>query len=364
MTKRPVSIKQVADAAGVSTATVSNVFSGKKPVKPELAQLVRDVAARLGYRINRSASNLRSGESRVIAVLVPDLSDPFFTTLVTELEARAQTEGYDLIIANAQDDAEIERRRINALLSWQPAGMVIVPCSDEIPEQIRLARDELPIVVADRGSQASGFDTVRIDSLDAGHIAGRHLAELGHRDVLIVASDLALQAIRDRCDGARRPLEDVGGHVETLEVGPVPKQATEKLVRWLERNPVPTAIFAVTDMTTLSSLSALADRKLEVGDDVSVLGFDDYPWMTARRTPITAVHQPIDAIADHIWNTLSQRLRGDTGAASGIELQCTLNVRASTRRVASGGNAAREEANPAGKPGKEETEIARRKPVH
>lgn len=364
MNKRPVSIKQVAGAAGVSTATVSNVFSGKKPVKPELAQLVRNVAAKLGYRINRSASNLRSGESRVIAVLVPDLSDPFFTSLVTELEGRAQTEGYDLIIANAQDDVNIQRRRINALLSWQPAGMVIVPCSDEVPEQVDLARDELPIVVADRGAKATGFDTVRIDSLDAGHIAGRHLVELGHRDVLIVASDLGLQAIRERCNGARKPLEAAGAHVDVIEVGPVPMQATEKLIRWLERNPVPTAIFAVTDMTTLSSLSALADRKLEVGDDVSVLGFDDYPWMTARRTPITAVHQPIEDIADNIWGTLSRRLSGDTGASTHIELQCTLNVRASTRRVATGESVRQKEGKPARRIGKGETETARRKPMH
>lgn len=364
MTKRPVSIKQVADAAGVSTATVSNVFSGKKPVKPELAQHVRDVAAKLGYRINRSASNLRSGESRVVAVLVPDLSDPFFTSMVTELEARAQTEEYDLIIANAQDDVEIQQRRINALLSWQPAGMVIVPCSDEIPRQLDLARDELPIVVADRGAEANGFDTVRIDSVDAGHIAGRHLVELGHRDVLIVASDLGLQAIRDRCNGAREPLEAAGAHVNVLEVGPVPKHATEKLVRWLERNPVPTAIFAVTDMTTLSSLSALADRKLDVGDDVSVLGFDDYPWMTARRTPITAVHQPIDDIADSIWSTLSKRLNGGSGAPSHIELQCTLSVRASTRRVTPGERAPRAKAETAAKAEKGETEKSRRKPMH
>ncbi|MCB1358217.1 MAG: LacI family DNA-binding transcriptional regulator [Maritimibacter sp.] len=364
MTKRPVSIKQVADAAGVSTATVSNVFSGKKPVKPELAQHVRDVAANLGYRINRSASNLRSGESRVIAVLVPDLSDPFFTSLVTELEGRAQTDGYDLIIANAQDDVEIQRRRINALLSWQPAGMVIVPCSDEIPDQIETARDELPIVVADRGAEADGFDTVRIDSLDAGHIAGRHLMELGHRDVLIVASDLGLRAIRERSDGARELLEAAGAHVDVVEVGPAPKKATESLIRWLERNPVPTAIFAVTDMTTLSSLAALADRKLEVGDDVSVLGFDDYPWMTARRTPITAVHQPIEDIADNIWATLSKRLNGSSGAPTHIELQCTLNVRASTRRIARSGSVTREEGEPARGTGKGEAEATRRKPMH
>lgn len=364
MSKRPVSIKQVADAAGVSTATVSNVFSGKKPVKPDLAEHVRKVAADLGYRVNRSASNLRSGESRIIAVLVPDLSDPFFTSLVTELESRAQDDGYDLIIANAQDDLETQRRRINALLSWQPAGVVIVPCSDHVPEQLEAARGDLPIIVADRGAESVGFDAVRIDNVDAGHIAGNHLVDLGHKDVLIVASDLGLQAIRERCRGAQEPLEAAGAHVDVLEVGPVPERATKTLARWFERNPVPTAIFAVTDMTTLSALSALADRKLEVGDDVSVVGFDDYPWMTARRTPITAVRQPIETMADNIWGTLSKRLGGTTGPLEGAELQCTLKIRSSTRRVAPRESIKRDKPKPARKTGKGGTETVRRKPIH
>lgn len=130
MAKRPTSIKEVADAAGVSTATVSNVFSGKKPVKPELAAKVRENATRLGYHINRAASNLRSGQSHVVPVMVPDLSDPFFTSLITEIEALAEADDFDIIVTSSKDDAETEKRRISALLSWQPAGMIIVPSSD------------------------------------------------------------------------------------------------------------------------------------------------------------------------------------------------------------------------------------------
>ena len=95
-----------------------------------------------------------------------------------------------------------------------------------------------------------------------------------------------------------------------------------------------------------------------------MLGFDDYPWMTARRTPITAVHQPIEDIADNIWATLSKRLNGSSGAPTHIELQCTLNVRASTRRIARSGSVTREEGEPARGTGKGEAEATRRKPMH
>ncbi|WP_420395061.1 LacI family DNA-binding transcriptional regulator [Nioella sp.] len=333
MAKRPTSIKQVADAAGVSTATVSNVFSGKKPVNPDLAQRVRDTAAALGYQVNRAASNLRSGQSRVVPVMVPDLSDPFFTQLITEIEARAEADGYDIIVASSKDDPEIERRRVNALLSWQPAGMIIVPCTDRVPEPLVAAKETLPIVLADRGEDAEGFDRVYPDNEEAGRIVGDHLVGLGHRHVLIVASDMRLKAIRRRCDGAARRIEASGGIADLIEVGPEPRHGAAMLSDWLQSHPMPSALFAVTDMTTLAILNCLAARNCEVGRDVSVVGFDDYPWMSARRTPITAIQQPVDGIAQNAWSTLRARMSGKEPDALREPLHCVLRLRASTSRT-------------------------------
>lgn len=331
MAKRPTSIKQVADAAGVSTATVSNVFSGKKPVKPELAAKVRETATRLGYHVNRAASNLRSGQSRIVPVMVPDLSDPFFTSLITEIEALAEADDFDIIVASSKDDADTEKRRIAALLSWQPAGMIIVPSSDAVPEALVAARDTLPIILTDRGVGAKGFDIVLPDNLDAGRQAGAHLARLGHRRVLIAASDLGLQAIQDRCDGVSEQIEAAGGTTDVLAVGPKPTIGAAHLGEWFDANPMPSAVFATTDMTTLSVLTCLAERGIDAGRDVSVVGFDDYPWMSARRTPITAVRQPVEGMAEAIWSTLKDRLAGREPVLAPGNLKCTLEIRASTR---------------------------------
>lgn len=333
MSKRSLSIKEVATAAGVSTATVSNVFSGKKAVKPELADHVRAIAAQMGYRVNKAASNLRSGNSRIVTVLVPDLSDPFFTSLVTHIEDHAQADGYDIIVANAKDDLEVEQRRIAALMSWQPAGMVVIPCSDKVPENLDSTRGEFPVVIVDRGAEAKGYDTVHIDNRDAGAIAANHLVKLGHRRVMVVASDLGLKAIRDRCEGVSERIRSVGGETDILEVGAVPKKGASKLARWLERNNTPTAVVAVTDMTTLAVLTCFAERDCEVGSDISMVGFDDFPWMSARRTPITAVCQPVEEMAAGIWTTLKNRMDGISTKPITIELQCSLHVRTSTRRI-------------------------------
>ncbi|WP_421723871.1 LacI family DNA-binding transcriptional regulator [Bauldia sp.] len=338
MIKRGPSIKQVADAAGASTATVSNVFSGKKPVKPELAARVRDAAEALGYRANRAASNLRSGQSRVVTVMVPDLSDPFFTSLITEIEDHARRDGYEIIVANARDEAETEQGRVAALLSWQPAGMIVIPISDDIPEQLTAVRGDVPIVVTDRGVETEGFDAVRVDNFAAGAMVADHLVELGHRRILLAASDMRLRGIRERCRGAFERMEAVGGSTDIVEIGPVPHHGADHLARWLDRHPWPTAIFAVTDMTTLATLTCLAERKAEIGSDVSVVGFDDYPWMSARRTPITAVRQPIEGIADAVWTTLTRRMEGDETTIMTKPLSCSLSIRASTQPVAGQGN--------------------------
>ena len=111
---KKVSIKDVAKSAGVSTATVSNVFSGKKPVNAELASKVRSVANDLGYTVNKAASLLRSGRNSVVCMLVPDLSDPFFTSIITEVEHLARSDGYEIIVGNSDDDVDVESGRLNA----------------------------------------------------------------------------------------------------------------------------------------------------------------------------------------------------------------------------------------------------------
>lgn len=333
MAERNSSIKDVAALAGVSTATVSNVLNSTKPVSETIASKVRKAAADLGYRANRAASQLRSGKTRVVAILVPDLSDPFFTSLITELESLAQLGGYEIFVANSNDDPEIERGRLEALLAWRPAGMVVIPCSDVMPKCVADECGDVPFVLADRIADTSLTDTVLIDNEDAGRIAGKYIAEIGHRDVLLVASDLKLAAIRQRCKGAEDAIARFGGRVRTLEMGSDASKGSRKFARWMERNDPPTAVFALTDMMTLAVLTCFAQRKTEIPQQISVVGFDDYPWMSARRTALTAVRQPIVEIARAIWERLDARMNGDRQRPQSIVLDCTLEIRDSSQPV-------------------------------
>jgi len=333
MSRREASIKDVAALAGVSTATVSNVLNGTKPVSTTVAGKVRKAADELGYRINRAASQLRSGKNRVVGVIVPDLSDPFFTSIITELEGLARPGGYEIIVANSNDDVQIEHGRLDALLAWRPAAMVIIPCTDNLPPHIRKEGAEVPMVLADRVADTGVVDTVLIDNIDAGKIAARYLTDIGHRDVLLAPSDLNLAAIRQRCEGAESAIRRVGGRVRKLELGSEPNKGAKTLTHWLERNDAPTAIIAMTDITTLGVLTSMAQRKIDIPNQISIVGFDDYPWMSARRTAITAVRQPIVEIAQAIWERLDARMNGDDQPPQTTVLECSLTIRDSARPI-------------------------------
>ncbi|WP_428686712.1 LacI family DNA-binding transcriptional regulator [Roseibium sp.] len=315
MNRKKPSIKEVAALAGVSIATVSNVFSGRKPVNDELKESVHKAARQLGYQLDRAASQLRSGRTRIIAVLVPDLTDTFFATIVSRLETAAFAEGYDVIVASSHNDRSVESSRLKALLSWRPEGLIAVPCSSVIPAELHEASKTLPMVLVDRVATEDAIaDTVTIDNREAGELAARHLLDHGHRDIAIGVSNLDHPPIVERTEGAAALIEQRTGHRPTiLNLGSDITAGTQTFLRWLEAHQVPQAIIALTNVTTLSVLSALAEHHIDIPSQASVVAFDDYAWMSARNTGLTAIRQPVDEIAATAWSRLRMRIEDGIG---------------------------------------------------
>ncbi|MGF7051076.1 LacI family transcriptional regulator [Bosea sp. OAE752] len=338
MDDRRITIRDVAARAGVSIATVSNVFSGNKPVNADLRERVLKAADELAYQVDRAASQLRSGQAKVVGVLVPDLDDVFFTSLVSQLEVMAQADGYDILVASSRDDIGLEQSRLRTLLAWRPSGLIVVPCSDAMPRGLAGEIGRLPMVFADRvPPEGSAVDTVAIDNREAGEIAARHLLGLGHRDIVIAASSLAISPIRERVRGACELIRRAAGVEATVvELGSVAERGAELFRHWLERHARPSAVIALTNVTTLSALSALARLRIDVPDPVSVIGFDDYPWMSARKTGLTAIRQPVAEIAAAAWQRLRARMAGDEALPQTIVLQTSLQVRDSVRDLSPG----------------------------
>ena len=175
-------------------------------------------------------------------------------------------------------------------------------------------------------------DAVTIDNFEAGEIAASHLAKMGHREVVIAASFLSFAPIRERVRGADSLLRhEFGRCANVVELGSNSERGAQIFAEWLDRHPHPTAILALTNVTTLAVLSALASRRIDVPKQISLIGFDDYAWMSARKTAVTAIRQPVDDMARTLWDRLKGRIGGDDAPPRRIELKTSLQIRDSVR---------------------------------
>lgn len=331
------SIRTVAALAGVSTATVSNVLNGRRSVAADLVARVHAAVAELGYIADLGASRLRSRRSTVVGVLVPDIANPFFGTLVSVLEDAARRDGYDLLVVSSDDDPAQETARLRALLTWRPAGVIVVPCDDTLEGRDLARAASVPMVACDRIPAHADFDVVAVDNFAVSAEVGRHLVATGRRHILIAAARLAIGNVRERCEGLRSTAEPAGASVEIVEVGIRLADIRARLIRRLTTGPMPDALFTLNNVATLASLGALAEARLAVPEDVALVGFDESEWMRSVTPPLTTVRQPLGQMGRSAWARLMARIGGDDSPPVHVRLTCRLDTRASTapaRRLA------------------------------
>ncbi len=219
MTGKLPSIRTVASLAGVSTATVSNVLNARRSVGPALAARVHAAVAELGYIADLGASRLRSRRSTVVGVLVPDIANAFFGAFVAVLEGAARREGYDLLAVSSGDDPVQEAARLRALLTWRPAGVILIPCDDRLPGREVARAAGVPLIAADRIPLGGPLDLVAVNNRQAAAEVAQHLIAGGRRHILAVAARASISNVAERIAGARAAARAAGATLEVLEVG-------------------------------------------------------------------------------------------------------------------------------------------------
>lgn len=322
------SMRMVADAAKVSVATVSNVLNDKASVAPELVRRVRDAVENLGYVRDGRAARLRSGQSRLAGVIVPDLTNPMFAAFVSTLEHRARLDGYDLGVVSSRNDPEEEAERLRKIREWRPAGLIILPCDGALDARIPRGLS-VPMVVADRIPDAERFDLVAVDNAAASAAVVRHLREQGVSHCLIAGTSLGISNVRERWDGA---CAEAGGmRLGLVEVG-FEDHAPPALVDALGGPDRPEALYCLDHETTLAAYRLLGELGLRVGADIALASFDEMEWMRLVSPALTAVRQPVEEMAECAWATLRRRLGGDDGPIQARRLRCAVTFRGSTPR--------------------------------
>jgi LacI family transcriptional regulator len=335
LTDQRPTIRDVAAAAGVSTATVSNVLRGNHFVSAMLQQRVQDAIASLQYSRNPLAMGLRAQRSGIIGVVVPDISIGFFASIVRRIEMRAAYTDYQILLADSQEDPLWEQKRVGALLNRQVDGLIVIPCRDDSPILTDLLSHKIPIILVDRAGQDNRFDSVCANNTEASMEGTEYLISLGHRRIGFLAGDAGLRNIKERIEGYTRAMQSakLSKFQQVILPG---KNDLESAKRSLEsiltsRNR-PTALFAATQVMTLAALKLISQLEIALPKDISLLGFDDSEWLTALRPYISTVSQPADAFADEAWATLMTRMNKDRSPKLRREVHCRLVPRESTVR--------------------------------
>ncbi|GAA1990717.1 LacI family DNA-binding transcriptional regulator [Amycolatopsis minnesotensis] len=322
-------MEDVAARAGVSRALVSLVMRNSPKVSDHRRAAVRAAAAELGYEPHVMARSLASRTSTVLGVMVSDLRNAFFAEVVEGLDAAAQAAGFDLVLNTGGRSPSRERRALRSLLSFRPAGVVLL--SPVIPASaIEEASRQCPVVLVSRTSRASTVDTVNDDGEAGAALAVDHLVSLGHRCIAhLDGGGAATAAARRRgyLRGIRRhglePLVVRSEHTDT---------AGEKAVRELlgTNGPVPTAVLAGNDFNAVGAISAFEDAGLRVPGDVSVVGYDNTSLAALRHVSLTTVDQPRSEMGRLAVEALLERVRGERAEPVRHQLHPSLVVRSTT----------------------------------
>lgn len=327
-----VSLRDVAKAAKVSVGTVSNVLNRPEVVAPETLARVQGTIKDLGFVPNGFARHLRSGNSRTLGLIVPDVANPFFTEVARGVEDAASKRDYAVFLCNSDESATKEDRYINILIEQQVRGVLITP-TDVKSDRLDAMRERgIAVTLVDREIKGRKQCSVSVDDIHGGQLGIEYLTGLGHTDIAWVCGPDSIPQVADRGAGVAKAAKFAGATVETIRVSLMnTTQGEEAAKKILALKTIPTAIFCANDLLALGVMRFLRENKLRIPEQVSVLGYDDIEFAASAAVPLSSISQPAYQMgvtaADLLLNECEE---AETHEHQQIRFQPQLVERAST----------------------------------
>ncbi len=322
-------IHDVARAAGVSRSTASRALAGYGVVSQEAAARVRAAALELGYHANGVARSMKTGRTNTLGAVVADIENAFFARAMRGFTDTARANGFQVILANTDEDPALEQSAVRVFQERRVDGIVVTPASLDESDHLRAVHDAgVPLVLLDRRVPGLTADVVHIDNVSAARETTGKLIEAGHRKIAMITgitrAEPAIASIElatgvstshDRLAGYREALAAAGiefrrEYVRTADFHLT--AARSEAVRLLRMRDRPTAIFATDSTNALGVLLALRDVGLEAPADVSVVAFDDADWADVVEPGLSVMAQPVYEMGRLAATRLVARARGET----------------------------------------------------
>ncbi len=309
-----VTMKDVAQAAGVSVSTVSHIVNGTRHVSDELRARVIKVMEELDYHPNALARSLRMGETKTIGLIIPDSSNLFFAEIARAIEDTGYQHGYAVILCNSDGRSDKQQRYIRTLIDKQVDGVIFISNGEITADLNYLLDNNIRVVMVDREVPGIDVDTVLLDNELAGYQATRYLLELGHRCIACIGVPPNLIPIAQRVAGYHRAMKEAGLELPTdyCIYGDTRIESGERAInRLLHLVPRPSAVFVCNDMMAIGVMRGARLLGIYVPEELSVVGFDDIALARAMCPALTTMAQPIGEMGRLATELLIRRIKGE-----------------------------------------------------
>lgn len=322
MAEPTTTIRDVARTAGVSPMTVSRVINGGRRVSPGTRRRVEQAIADLGYVPSRLARGLSRQKTGALALIVPDVANPFFTLIVRGAEDVARRADYRVILCDTRADLTIEREVIEEMIAHRVEGLVIAPVSDRSKTHLqRLQRFGVPFVLVDRSVPGIDCDVVLGDSAGGAGQLVKHLIALGHRRIAMIVEADDVSTARERRFGYEAALTASGIPLDpelVVRSTVDPEGGRSGMRHLLEVAEPPTAVFTVNNLVAVGAIETVREAGLEVPDDVALVCFDDIELASRLYAFLTVMMQPAETFGTLGTQLLLDRINGTGPAPSRI----------------------------------------------
>jgi LacI family transcriptional regulator len=337
---KKISIVDIANLLNISKTTVSFILNGRaqeKRISEELVQKVLKLVKEVGYKPNSLAKSLRTGKSNIIGLMVEDISNPFFANIARLIEDRAYEKGYRIIYCSTDNDTEKTQDLITMFRDRHVDGYIMAPPRN-IEEDVQdLIKSGLPVVMFDRYLPNVDTDYVIVDNQFSTYSATRHLIEQGYGKIAYITFSSEQTQMLDRMNGYKNALKEdkLKTYIKEIDFNRNEELIKEPLSAYLKKNPGIDAILFGTDHIGTCGLKVINQLGLKVPEDLAIVSFDDYDVFELHSPSVTAIAQPIEAIADNVISLLLKKLdaHNSNQTTQKITLSTTLNIRNSSKQA-------------------------------
>lgn len=329
-------IKDVAKYTGLSIATISKYINGGN-VLDRNKILIDEAIKILNFKVNEMARGLKTNKSKIIGILIPNLEQPFCTSIVSHIENILIQYGYSTMICDYKESIELEEMKLTFLVNKMVDGIVMMPLGDEGDMIKKVVPEEIPIVLIDRILGNVNYDTVLVDNLNASYTAVEQFIIRGHRRIAIITGPKAIYTAKERLKGYYRVFEDYNLEVDESLVreGDYKVNSGYNLLKELmQQEHPPTALFVTNYEMTLGAIIAINEENISMPEELSLIGFDNLELTSVVKPPLSLVVQPIKEIGENVAKILLQRLNEDkSNLPSLIRLKGEVLIKGSVKSI-------------------------------